>query len=291
MGALKVALLGTFEARLPSGAAVRFPRKKSEALLAYLAFHPGRMQARDKLAALLWGDAPDERARHSLRQALVTLRRALHRAAALCLVEEGDTVGVSPDGVEVDVAVFERLMKDGSPEALEHAAALYRGDLLEGVSVDEPPFEEWLRAERERLRELAVEGLAKLLGHLARTGAVDRAVQTAVRLLGLDPAQEPVHRTLMRLYARQGRAAQRSDSTRRASKLSSASSASSPKLRPGSSTASFSRLGPAPCASKARAVVQRQCQLPAPLWSGAGSSSTPCGRGLAMRGAVAERSA
>jgi DNA-binding SARP family transcriptional activator/tetratricopeptide (TPR) repeat protein len=205
MGALKVALLGTFEARLPSGAAVRFPRKKSEALLAYLAFHPGRMQARDKLAALLWGDAPDERARHSLRQALVTLRRALHRAAALCLVEEGDTVGVSPDGVEVDVAVFEGLMKDGSPEALEHAAALYRGDLLEGVSVDEPPFEEWLRAERERLRELAVEGLAKLLGHLARTGAVDRAVQTAVRLLGLDPAQEPVHRTLMRLYARQGR--------------------------------------------------------------------------------------
>src|SRR5439155_25825993 len=65
--------------------------------------------------------------------------------------------------------------------------------------------EEWLRAERERLRELAIESLAKLLAHHARTDAIDQAVQTAVRLLGLDPAQEAVHRTLMRLYARQGR--------------------------------------------------------------------------------------
>lgn len=198
MAALKVALLGTFEARLDSGASVTFPRTKSRALLAYLAFHSGQMKARDKLAALLWGDTSDARARHSLRQALVTLRRALRRAAGSCLVEEGDAVGVSPAAVEVDVALFERLMTDGSPEALDRAAKLYRGDLLEGISVEEPPFEEWLRAERERLRELAVEGLAKLLGHLTRTGAVDQGVQVAVRLLGLDPAQEPVHRTLMR---------------------------------------------------------------------------------------------
>src|SRR5213594_1627502 len=205
MAVLRLALLGTFEARLDSVSAVTFPRKKSEALLAYLALQPGRMIARDKLAALLWGDASDERARHSLRQALVTLRQALPRAAAACLVEEGDNVGVSPTAVEVDVTRFEALATAASPEALERAAALYRGDLLEGMSVAEPPFEEWLRAERERLRELAIESLAKLLAHHARTDAVEHAVQTAVRLLGLEPAQEAVHRTLMRLYARQNR--------------------------------------------------------------------------------------
>src|SRR5207247_1050213 len=205
MAVLRLALLGTFEARLDSGSAVTFPRKKSEALLAYLALQPGRMIARDKLAALLWGDASDERARHSLRQALVTLRQALPRAAAACLVEEGDNVGVSPTAVEVDVTRFEALATAASPEALERAAALYRGDLLEGMSVAEPPFEEWLRAERERLRELAIESLAKLLAHHARTDAVEHAVQTAIRLLGLEPGQEAVHRTLMRLYARQHR--------------------------------------------------------------------------------------
>ena len=205
MAVLKVALLGSFEARLSSGEPLGLPRRKAEALLAYLAFHPGQMQARDKLAALLWGDRSDERARHSLRQALVTLRQALPGAAATCLVEAGDTVGLNPATVEVDVSLFERLTADGSPSALDRAAALYRGDLLEGISVNEPPFEEWLRTERERMRELAIEGLAKLLAHLSRFGAVDQAVTIAVRLLGLDPVQEPVHRALMRLYARQGR--------------------------------------------------------------------------------------
>jgi DNA-binding SARP family transcriptional activator len=206
--ALTIALLGTFEARRDTGTVIGFARKKSAALLAYLAFHPGKMHARDNLAALLWGDASDQRARHSLRQALVTLRRALSGTTASCLVEQGDNVGLNPVAVDVDVVLFEQLAADDSPEALDRAATLYRGDLLEGISVDEPPFEEWLRAERERLRELAVEGLAKLLGHLARTGAVDRAVPVAVRLLGLDQTQEAVHRTLMRLYARQGRRGQ-----------------------------------------------------------------------------------
>ncbi|MGH7393713.1 MAG: ATP-binding protein, partial [Candidatus Rokuibacteriota bacterium] len=94
---------------------------------------------------------------------------------------------------------------EGTPESLERAATLYRGDLLHGFSLDEASFEEWLVAERERLRELAIEGLAKLMAHQARTSATERGIQTAVRLLALDPLQEVVHRTLMRLYARQGR--------------------------------------------------------------------------------------
>ncbi|MBI2206367.1 MAG: hypothetical protein HYU41_21250 [Candidatus Rokubacteria bacterium] len=32
-----------------------------------------------------------------------------------------------------------------TPEALDEAATLYRGDLLEGLAVSEPRFEEWLR--------------------------------------------------------------------------------------------------------------------------------------------------
>src|SRR5262249_46085093 len=73
------------------------------------------------------------------------------------------------------------------------------------IAVDEPSFEEWLRTERERLRELVGESLARLLKHQMKEGSVDQAVQTAVRLLGLDPAEESVHQTLMPLYAQQGR--------------------------------------------------------------------------------------
>jgi DNA-binding SARP family transcriptional activator/tetratricopeptide (TPR) repeat protein len=205
MGALQLTLLGGFQARRPGGVPVTVARRKAQALLAYLALHPDRSHPREKLAALLWGEAPGERARHSLRQALLTLRQALSGDAAHCVVEEGDGVSIDGSLVEVDVVSFERLAAEATPEALERASALYGGDLLSGIAFDETLFEEWLRTERERLRELAIEVLARLLAHQERAGQVDRAVVSGVRLLGLDSTQEPVHRTLMRLYARQGR--------------------------------------------------------------------------------------
>jgi tetratricopeptide (TPR) repeat protein len=96
-------------------------------------------------------------------------------------------------------------VQQGPPEALERAAGLYRGDLLSGFALSEAPFEDWLLAERERLRELALESLAKLLAHQRKAGSAEPAIQTALKLLTLDASQEPVHRTLMRLYAEIGR--------------------------------------------------------------------------------------
>ena len=39
---------------------------------------------------------------------------------------------------------------------LETAVSLYRNDLLTGFTCDSPPFEEWLRSERERFLEQGV---------------------------------------------------------------------------------------------------------------------------------------
>ena len=107
--------------------------------------------------------------------------------------------------VDVDAVAFERLVQGDDPEGLARAVELYQGDLLEGLAFRGALFEDWLMAERERLRELAVDGLARLLSHQAKGTGTERAIQTSVRLLSLDPLQEAVHRTLMRLYARQGR--------------------------------------------------------------------------------------
>src|SRR5262249_14033249 len=207
MSDLQISLLGGLQARLASGAPIALPGRKSHALLGYLALRPGVAHPRDKLATLLWPEASDGRARHSLRQLLLELRRALASAAASCLVESSSTVALVAGAVEVDVPRFERLVAEGTPESLAQAAALYGGDLLEGVSVGQSPFEEWLLSERERLHELALEALAKLLAHQSGVGALDAAVQTAVRLLALDPLQEAVHRAQMRLFMRQGRRA------------------------------------------------------------------------------------
>jgi DNA-binding SARP family transcriptional activator len=204
MAKLSLTLLGGLQAWLEPGPVLTLPTRKAQALLAYLALPPGQAHPRDKLAALLWGGIREESARASLRQALFSIRKALGERER-ALRQTGDALALDPAGAEVDVALFERAVRDGTPESLERAVALYRGDLLDGFVVDEAPFEEWVLGERERLRELALEALARLLAHQRKTGATAAAIQSALRLLSLDPLQEPVHRALMRLYAEAGR--------------------------------------------------------------------------------------
>ena len=202
---VKLTLLGGFQAQLGAGAPLVLPTRKTQALLAYLALPLGQAHAREKLATLLWGDMADAQARGNLRHALSRIRKNLPAGVRPGLVLDGPTVALDPSAVEVDVAEFERLVADGRPSALEQVGGLYRGDLLAGLALTERPFEEWLTSERERLHELAIQALGRLLTHHQRAGAAEPAVQTALRLIALDPLQEPVHRTLMRLYARLGR--------------------------------------------------------------------------------------
>jgi DNA-binding SARP family transcriptional activator len=208
MGRLTLTLLGGFQARLGSGAVVRFRTRHTQALLAYLALPCGRSQPRDKLAALLWGHLAQDEARNRLRQALFALRRALSHAHLSCLRVDGDALVLDPAGVEVDALAFEELVREGSLDALERAAIVYQGDLLQGLPAQGPhpsAFEEWLGGERERLRELALEALAKLVNVQRAAESPERALSTALRLLALDPVQEAAHRIAMRLHAQLGR--------------------------------------------------------------------------------------
>lgn len=205
MTVLTIRLLGGFEARLGVGPPAAFPTKKARALLAYLAARPAQAHSRDQIAELLWGARADEQARGSLRRTLSDLRKALPLADSEWLVSDGDTVRLDGGSVDVDVARFERLAANGGAGALEQAIELYGGEFLAGFGLQEGAFEEWLRTERERLRQLALKALTKLLAHHTASEALDPAIQTATRLLALDPANEPAHRTLMQLYARQGR--------------------------------------------------------------------------------------
>src|SRR5215831_8344564 len=205
MARLTLTLLGGFQARLDPGARLALPTRKAQALLAYLAVPPGPAHPRDKLANLLWGSTQESTARTSLRQTLYALRRSLRGADPQPLRVDSETVSLDPAAVSVDVGEFERRAAEGTPVALVEAATVYQGDFLEGLTVQEPPFEDWLLASRERLRELALTVLGRVLTHQRAAGSTEEAIQSALKLLALDPLQEPVHRVLMRLYADTGR--------------------------------------------------------------------------------------
>ncbi len=206
MAGLHFELLGGFSVRFEGGQPCPLPTRKAHALLAYLALPAGRFHSREKLTALLWGDTAEVQARQSFRQALFSIRRAVGDGRAL-LLTQGDTIALNAELVFVDVAELESALTDGSIDGLVRAATLYKGDLLDGFSVDEPPFEEWRIVERERLRERALEGLARLLRQQLLADGPEPAIQTALRILAMDPLQEAVHRALMKLLLRQGRRA------------------------------------------------------------------------------------
>ena len=208
MARLRMCLLGGFEPHVDEmPAAWRLPRKVA-GLLAYLASRRGRPASREALGAILWGGSRPAQARHSVRQALLSTRQALSAAGcAAALVTEGDTLALDAGFVDVDVAEFEARLDQGGVEALEHASSLYRGGFLDGFRLGEAAFDDWAAGERERLRERARHGLAGLLVHHDDAGAVEPAIETALRLLRVDRTQEKVHRTLIQLYDRIGRRA------------------------------------------------------------------------------------
>ena len=200
---LRLTLLGGFKAEIGSKALSL--SKKAQGLLAYLALAPGQAHPRAKLAALLWGDRGEEQARNSLRQALFVIRRPLEASGLGFLVIDAYSVKLDPVAIAVDVTDFRRLAAQGTEAALAEAVRLYGGDLLDGLSVGEAMFESWLTAERIRLHELAVKVFSGLLAEQVEVGTSDAGIETALRLLALDPLQETGYRALMRIHASQGR--------------------------------------------------------------------------------------
>ncbi len=160
--------------------------RKHLALLVYLSRSP-RGRARDHLMGLLWSEKDQEKARHSLNEALRVLRKTLGDA----LVTEGDVVRVEPHAFRTDL------------DSLDASVAV--GPFLEGFAVpDAPEFEDWLARERERVGAAAVASLVEAAERALAEGDLVKARHHGDRALALDPYHEPALRALMRAYALDG---------------------------------------------------------------------------------------
>jgi DNA-binding SARP family transcriptional activator/class 3 adenylate cyclase len=198
------------------GDAVKFARRKVLALLAYLAMKSGG-HSRDALAELLYGREDREHARANLRPLLSCLGGSI---GAACLMVERGTVRLEAGrGLWVDVARYRHLLekgreadRHGNTEAarsmLAQAAALYRGDFLQGFYLaDCPAFEEWQLEEQESLREEQAAALRRLVVIYAEQRRYAEAISCGRQWLVLDPLEETAHRELMRLHGLAGQRA------------------------------------------------------------------------------------
>ncbi len=198
---LSIGLLGPLVIESEESGLGKIP-KKARALLAFLAAQGGQPVSRERLADLLWPYQGSEQARHSLRNCLLELRKALRPEAAQHLV--CDFAHCRLRDVAVDLDRFERLGREPQRCELQAAADLYRGEFLADFHIDSEPFQEWLAAERDRALALVCDVLQRLTA-TAEPDESEAAIQSGRRLVILDSLSEYGQRALMRAYARAGR--------------------------------------------------------------------------------------
>lgn len=190
---------------------------KTLELLCYLLLHRERGHTREALAGLFWPDAPDSLSKKYLRQAIWRLSSALANPAGPAQAESNQLLIVHPDWIRVnteaewwlDVAAFEQAydlyrdtpseeLADAQAQALEAAAFLYRGDLIETW------YQDWCVYERDRLRLTYLAMLDQLMSHCEARGRYAKGIAHGQCVLRYDSARESTHRQLMRLYYRAG---------------------------------------------------------------------------------------
>ncbi|MDQ3926537.1 MAG: AAA family ATPase, partial [Actinomycetota bacterium] len=217
MGKLTLKFLGPPEV-LYDGRPVRFRARKALGLLAYLAAEGGT-RPRGEITALLWPESDERRGRAALRSVLSGLRKTLEEATSeephRYLFTDGDSLRLaSGPNLGLDLHTLEAAhalaRSNPRPEGLEDdacrdvlaklraAAEAYRGDFLEGFSLDDAPdFDLWVEAEREAWRgrmELVYEHLSRFqLG----CGETEDAIATAASWTGHAPLSEEAYQRLM----------------------------------------------------------------------------------------------
>jgi len=175
---------------------------KRFAFLVYLlAAQPRGWRRRDELLARFWPETDQVQGRQVLRQTVYLLRQQL--GANVIQSRGKEELAANASEVGCDVVAFEEALAAGrTAQALEH----YHGDFLAGLHVPDAAaeLEDWITAERLRLRGMAKEAAHQLRGEEERAGHASGATFWARRAAALDPLDEHSAGELMALLERQG---------------------------------------------------------------------------------------
>ena len=202
---LVINLLGDFLITYDGRPVDNFGAGRLQSFLAYLLLHHDIPQSRRKLAFQLWPDSNETSARNNLRQLIYQLRQALPDPDRF-LTSDASTIGWKLDNDQtLDIAILENAVEQAAAAerqhniglqrlALEQAAQVFNGMLLPGC------YEEWINPERDRIQEMAIMALQKLIALQEQSRDYNAAIHVGQILLRLDPLDENLYVQLMRLH-------------------------------------------------------------------------------------------
>lgn len=120
---IRVQCFGNFEV-FCDGAPLKFERRKTKELLAYLVDRQGTSVSMGELMGILWEDAPATRSLHSnLRNSIHDLASTFARVGAdNALIRSRNTLALNCDAIDCDFYDFQR--------GIPYAVNLYRGEYM-----------------------------------------------------------------------------------------------------------------------------------------------------------------
>jgi len=150
------------------------------ALLALVAAAGKRGISRDRVIGILWPDAEEEQARHTLSQTIYTLKRDTGRDWII----PGKDLRLDP-GISSEIGELKAALSSGDFEIVEHLAT---GVFLDGFYLaGAPEFERWVEEERARLTT----SIARAVEQVAAKADAGKEHAAAIRswtlLTELDP--------------------------------------------------------------------------------------------------------
>jgi serine/threonine protein kinase/DNA-binding SARP family transcriptional activator/streptogramin lyase len=181
-------------------------QRKVETLFKLLLTAPDRQRRRDDLVDILWPDADPDGGVGNLRMLVHRLRTSIDLPELSPVLSEGGWIALNPDcewGLDLEVLVSTAEDPAAGIEALEQAAALYRGEPL-----PEDRYEDWAQPVREAaLRARRTICLRLGLYRMSRA-AHDEAIRWFEQALAVDPFDEEAFRHLLAVLHAAGRPAE-----------------------------------------------------------------------------------
>lgn len=209
MNQTNIFLFGRFCLECGGQKLLNFESRKVQELFCYLLLYRTRPLGREKLASLLWSDCSTTQSKRYLRQALWQLQTGLEQHNP----NNHPLLHTEPEWLQIDltchfwldVAQFEEAyhqvqgiagqkLTDEQADTLRQAVRLYSGDLLENW------YQDWCIFERERLQNMYLIMLDKLMSYCEARQAYDEGITYGGQILHCDYARERTYRRLMRIY-------------------------------------------------------------------------------------------
>jgi len=196
---IRVNTLGHLSFESPTST-VELRSRKHAGLFIYLAFNQGKKILRDNLTELFWPSTNQDKARHSLSQAVYELRASI---PALCIELDRHTVNLQAHTVSMDVLQLRDAL---TRRSLKEVVELDRGEFLDQFWLDGCPFfSDWQEERRSDLRIDLTAYYNTCVSQAERSGDWPTVLIAAEKYVRIDPYHEPSYQALAKACSELGR--------------------------------------------------------------------------------------